>query len=239
MIKKIFSIKNVVPTIIVILSFLGIFFKSKLFIDSSDIVLAAISFLAIDALIERIGILNKIGEDVNFLRRRFTHNADSVFKNRKEFPRFEELINKGNKEICISGIALDSVARHVGLLQKRIEEGISFRILILSLSAVNETALFLGEDSKAMKSRLKTNSELLRKIEIDYPQKIKIKELPARQPIGFFIVDPSLSNGFLTLEFYITHVTNTDRPFIYLSKTESAKWFKIFCDHYDDLWNSI
>ncbi|MCP3683266.1 MAG: hypothetical protein GY861_11310, partial [bacterium] len=106
----------------IVLSFLGVIVLST----AENIIIALLALLAIDALTERLSILERIESRISNL------STGQTLTSRMEIPAVEEQAAKAS-EICvvaISGISLS--VRYFAFFERKIKQGCKIRIILLN-----------------------------------------------------------------------------------------------------------
>jgi hypothetical protein len=224
------------------MAFVGIYWENPFGLKREVIMLWLLAFLSIDALVERHTLLTNMEKDIELLTKSIKLKlcGRDFLKHRKEFPRLEQLVSDANKEIIVTGIALDSIARIIGVFKSKAKEGCNIKFLSISPkdNITNETANYFKEDSSALMSRLNINLDLIYKeLVISYPDQVEIRTTDFRPAFGYFIVDSLLDKGYMTVESYIPVADSVNRPFFILTKTMDDVWFEIYLNHFNQLWD--
>ena len=120
-------------SIIIVVAFIGTFVTAPFGLQRDQIFLGLLAFLAIDALIERLEVLTNIEKDVQALKELVASQASGkdLLRLRRDFPRMDHLIAEAKREIWVSGIALDSMARVTDVFNSALGDGINLRFLAI------------------------------------------------------------------------------------------------------------
>lgn len=185
-------------------------------------------------------VSSKVGDSVSSLiqSRKQTRRLTS----RGELPRLEELISEAKEEIWVSGVALDRVSTHTGLLNDRIRTGLRLRLLALDpqTGAVGGTSEYFGVEIEELRARLKaslvTLDSRLMKTE---PSCVEMRVVHHRPTFGYFIVDPNLAEGYITVVAYFYKVQGTDiPPMSLLPKKTEPDLFNIYLSDFESQWDN-
>jgi hypothetical protein len=239
--RRFFSLRNVVPLLIIVGAFIGTFIPTPFGLQREQLLLALLAFLAVDALIERLELLTNIEQDVSMIKGTIASQTAGTdyLRTRSEFPRLEHIITEARKEIWVSGVALDKMATIAGIFDAKLAEGFTLRFLAISPeeSVVKETAAYFGVDAAEFAGRLETSlRSLYRRLAQRYPQQVEIRTLDHRLAHGYFIVDPHLEQGFMTIMPYL-HVSADATPMLRLFRRTDSRWFGIYLREFETLWN--
>ena len=160
LLRRLASPRNMLPLVIIIGAVVGVFDISffGVRVESEQIIMALLGFLAIDALIERLDILANIEQGIRTISRTISPSAtsDAFFRSR-DFHKVENLIREANNEIWVHGVTLDGLVTLAYLLEDKLKEGCKVRILAPDPngSAILETAYYFGSRRDLIAMRLK------------------------------------------------------------------------------------
>ena len=240
-IKRLIRLRNVVPLITIIGAFISTFTPTFLGLSRVQLILAILTFLAVDAFIERFELLSNIEQDIKFLKKSIPGVKDFL-RYRIGFPRLEEIINSAKKEIWVSGIGLDTMVTVLGVFQLKLKKGFKLRFLALDpdSAAIQESNEYFHLNREDLMGRVKNNLEALsqRLTPVEVGQ-IQIKVINHRPALGYFIVDPTDNKGFMTIITYLYGVQCGDQfPMFRLEKETEPLWFSIYLKEFQTLWEN-
>lgn len=244
LLRRALSLRNVVPLLIIIGAFVGTFFPTPFGLQRDQLLLGLLAFLAVDALVERLELLTNIEKDVGVIRESVASRASGkdLLRLRSDFPRLEHLIADANKEIWVSGITLDTMATLVGVFNSKLKEGFRLRFLAISPepSVIDEVSEYFGGEANELAWRLKANlSTLSGALVSAEPGQVEIRTIGHRPALGYFIVDPSYEQGYMTIQNYLYRMRGSHvYPLLFLSKRTDPKWFDIYLKDFELLWSS-
>jgi hypothetical protein len=244
LLRRLLSLRNVVPVLIVVGAFIGTFVPKPFGLERDQLLLGLLAFLAVDALIERLELLTNIEKDVDTVKNLVSSKATAkdFLRHRRDFPRLEHLITDANKEIWVSGVTLDSMVALIGVFHSKLTQGFRLKLLAVSpeQNTVRETSDYFGVDLNELTGRLKANLDTLYKRLVQpYPQQVEIRIINHRPALGYFIVDPHLEQGYMTVLSYLYRVEGSDRPPMFLlSRRTEPYWFDIYFKDFELLWSS-
>lgn len=244
LLRRLLSLRNVVPVLIIAGAFVGTFAATPFGLQRDQLLLALLAFLAIDALIERLELLTNLEKDVRTLKELVASRTTGkdFLRHRKDFPRLEHLIADAKKEIWVSGVTLGTMATLTAIFNSKLQEGIKLRFLAISPeeSIVRGTGNYLGIDAGELVGRLRANMDTLckRLVGTD-PRQVEIRTIEHRPAVGYFIVDPHHEQGYIAVESYLYRIQGGDvNPILLLSKKTDTYWFNIYLGDFERLWNS-
>lgn len=243
-IRRLFSLRNISPILIIILAIIGSLgltpFGAKL--SNDQVILALLAFLAIDALVERIDLLTNIEQDIQSIKKSFKPKmgADMFLKKRRSFPRMELLINEAKNELWVAGVTLDTMVTTASDFKYKMEQGCNLRFLALSPEgeALQLAAKYFSTNPDTLIIRIRNNLRTLAS-RLKSPEKgsIEIRILDRVFPTGYFIADPYSPKGRMIVQMYFYHVYVEEAPLFELSKEEETEWFSIFLRQFENAWN--
>jgi hypothetical protein len=242
LLRRFLSLRYIPPLLIIILAFVGTLVDRPFGLQRDQVLLGLLAFLAIDALIERIELLTDSEEDVTKLRELATSQTagKGFLRFRRDFPRTEDMIAEARKEIWVSGIALDTMARLTEVFDSKLEKGFNLRFLAVNPQedTVREISGYLGEDAGDLAGRVRINlKKLHRRLAQAYPQRVNIRVIDHRPALGYFVVDPHLEQGYMTVASYLYQTEGSELPIITLSQRAHPQWFNVYLKEFEMLWD--
>jgi hypothetical protein len=189
-----------------------------------------LSLLAVDTLVERIGIVEKIEDSISSLG-----TAASLLRDRSELPSLRDLAGSGS-EIAACGVTLVSiVGPSHDFLAARLAEGARIRLLLLDPNSAAYRAwheaqrIATPEDTKIT---LRTLEPL-----VTAWKNIEVRLSPWHLPVSLVMVDSKQDAGRMIVEFAFTAISLPMRPHINLTRRREPQWFSFFDERFEYLWN--
>jgi len=243
LLRRLFSLRNVVPLLIIVGAFVGTFVPTPFGLQRDQLLLGLLAFLAIDALLERLELLTNIEKDVEVIKKLVASQTSKTgfLKHRSDFPRLEHLIAEARKEIWVCGITLDTMVTLTGVFVSKLDEGFNLRFLTVSPeeNVVREASDYFGADSTEFAGRLEANLDSLHwRFAQSYPQQVEIRTIGHRLALGYFIVDPHYEQGYMTVMPYLHREKGDVLPMFLLSRSTDPHWFDIHLKDFETLWSS-
>ena len=197
------------------------------------VTIAILTLLAVDALTERMTLLEKIEYQLSNLP------SGSLLKPRTELPPLRER-GRTASEIVMVGVSLISaVTPNLDFFEHKMKEGCRMRFLLLdpnSPSMATWNLMNKVPDSQAdIATTLKTLEVLLKSAKTN-KSKCEIRLSNTFLPFGLAAFDPSKDSGFMNVEYYTYKGTLGERPHIQLKRAKDAKWFEFYKSQYEQLW---
>lgn len=213
-----------------VLSFLGIL---KLATPES-IIIILLGLLAIDGLVERIGLLEKIEAKIQ------TSSVEQSLKRRVDLPKVADQA-KFAAEICILGVGANFVIpQNLGFYESKIKGGCKFRAILLNPEGPSLEAWKLLNKSSVSKKRIESTLEVLE----DFFEKPSIKghcEIHLSDilfPFSMFATDLQKQDGSMVVEYYAYNVSIDERPHIMLTPSSSPYWFEYYQKQFESAWSN-
>lgn len=243
-VARLLSLKNIVPLLVITFAFVGTFLPQPFGLQSEQIVIALLALLAIDSLIERIGVLTGIKEDVRELRELAdSQSARRTFLGfRKDLPRIDQVISRAETEIWVSGVTLGSVATLTPLFQEGASQGVRVRFLAVTPSeaSVEELVRYFGFGRDLAEAYGMSNlTAIYHRLVRQFPKNVELRATVHRPANGYLIIDPNTDHGHMNVTPYLYQVEDSQwTPVLTLSKRTDPRSFQGFLDDFVRLWQS-
>lgn len=242
--KRLFSLRNIVPAFIIVAAFYGTFAQNPLGLQRDQILLALLAFLAIDSVVERIELLSGIEANLQRVKdlteRQFSGRG--MLRRRSDFPRLENVISEAKQEIWITGMTLDIMATITDLFKRKAEAGMVIKLLGVTPTGdvIEEVADYCGYDKDGASERIRSNlNTLYDRLAQPLPDRIELRVTTHRLANGYFIVDPKTVDGYMTITPYFYKTPDAHMsPVLYVSRSTDAHWFAVYLEDFERLWAS-
>jgi hypothetical protein len=204
------------------------------------ILLLLIGLLGVDALTERLTVLENIRSDIRKIGKNQI-SLNDLFHFRARLPPLEELLANA-KSIDISGMSLLSIStEHRELLLDKVRKGCRIRLLLPNSKdedLMRKIAPFVGTLSaeihtQAIITSLDSLTSLPALFNSDLMQ-IRICDYPPAH--GLFIINGNTPEGNVRVELYVYKRVPRNTPGFYIRKSQDLNWFEIFWTEFEDLW---
>ncbi len=200
---------------------------------AEEIIIALLGLIAIDALIERLHILEKIEAKLD----REQHKP--ILRKRVEAITPDEMA-KNASSIYVLAISACSIAiPYVDLYERKLREGCNIKFILLSpnskyLSAVD----FQNLDNIQTKLHIDATLEALTPLakRRSYKGKFEIRLSETFFPYSIIGVDFEKTTGKMTVEFHCYKVPLDSRPHIFLEKEKDPYWFNFYQNQFELAW---
>lgn len=236
-IREIFSLKNAfalvtVVSAIVIAIWGGLTQSLGL---GEQVILTLLAFLAIDTFIERLGALDKISENVSFIRSRvglkgFLHDRSS------EMPPLERYL-EGARELLVCGGSLAGLVPEYREFLREISETCDLRFVLFNPDspALEAVAKWAGARPERFKKEIEVTLLILGELIANgAPMKVRLNNsIPA---LSVMIVDGSAPHGKIRVGVHPHRCPPSRRPFFELTRREDERFYPLFYERYQGLW---
>ena len=204
--KRVFSLRNIVPLIIIAVAFTGTFVPSPFGIQRDQILLALLAFLAIDSLLERIEMLSNIENDIKHVKllAESQLSGKGMLRRRSDFPRVEHMIAEVKQELFITGITLDIMSTITGLFEQKAQQCVRIKFLGINPGGeiIEEISKYSGFEREELVARVKSNLNKIYRIAQRFPNSIELRVISHRLANGYFVADPNIDQGYMTVTPY-------------------------------------
>lgn len=234
--KKWLKLSRIVPLftilgagIALVLSLLG-----ELELETSvNIIIALLILIALDALTERISLLEKIDTQL----RRISAGED--LKKRSGMISFEEQAGHASEIylIAVSAVALST--RLAGFFEYRLKQGCNINIVLVDPEAESLQAWELQNSLSNIKNDIEVALNHFRRIAGQKTAgKCKIKLSNVFFPYSLFGVDIEEDKGTMVVEFHTYKTPPSDRPHVFLTAKDHPYWFNFYRSQIKEIWSS-
>jgi len=243
--KKLFRLSNFVIIITIILGTATTIGITETFYSNEKILIALVTLVAAQLLVDRLGILNSIFEKID--DRSLNYSIELLPRTSPKFERFSSF-TKGASEIVVIGIDLGFIAKaDAWFIQQALELGTDFKLLISNPNTTDDLAFVLNNHDERNNSperivhdHIATARDTLATLTSFLNNKTKGKlEIRARVDIPnptMALVDPTKRHGKIRVELKLYKKNHGEVPYFVLDR--SSVWYDMFYNHYYvKLWN--
>lgn len=201
---------------------------------AENIILALLALLAVDALTERISILEKIETRLSSL------SGGQQLRTQAEIPSVEKHAGYAS-EICVIAISAASLLlRNIPFFEKMVKNGCKMRVILLNPNSSSLQTLNLLDGGFTTKSDINKTLTILK----DFAQIEGVKdrcEIHLSEvflPFSMFAVDLQKESGSMVITFlnYRTSSTFRERPNIFLTRSDT-EWFNYYREQFEQAWS--
>jgi len=189
-----------------------------------------LALLALDALVERVSIVDGIE------RRLANLESPTVLRDRSSLTQMTAMA-VGAKEIVACGITLVSlVPTHHDFWKEKLRRGVNLRFMMIDPDSIAWQSWCESQRTPSpgdLTFALNSLAPLLRE---SYPGQIEVRLSPQFLPVSIAGVDLGSDNGRMNVELVFTRTDLPNRPHVHLTKMASPQWFDFFAEIFEDLW---
>jgi hypothetical protein len=236
------SFEIIVPLVTIIIGILGSIGLLDKLAEKETILIAVSTLLAIEMLVQRLGILSDIKQEI---KGNDNEKIRMLPRTNKSYQRFRDYAQNA-KEVFIIGIDLAFMANpDSAFVKASLSKGVTYKILMCDPNSCIGNILDQHDERNSdshphVHNHLKTAAdslEVLKSFAADDPNaKIEIRARADIPSLSLTMIDAESENGSIRVEIkpYKNNMGNV--PFFILDK--ESYWYPIFVNHYyHKLWN--
>jgi|GEM_PF-2501065 len=201
---------------------------------AENVTFALLGLLAIDALTERIGVLERIEIKLSEVSSGiFSQNL----RGRDTIPKVEDYAGTALEIYILAVSALSLCHRYHHFFVKKLREGCRIRIILLdsTCSSIEVHKLQYGIDT-AVKD-IETSLEVLKSIkEKEGGNQFEVRFSPVLMPFSLFGVTNKKGKESVIVEYHNYKRTFGESPHLLLTSTESPDWFEFYKEQFEQAW---
>lgn len=215
--------------IVGILSLLGRFQVTM----AEGVIIALLTLLSIDALVERMSFLEKIDSRLERLP------ESEILRDRSNLIRMEHLA-VGATEIWAAGISLVSILHpYYDFYLQKLKEGCNLRFLLLEPNSIAREVWDKAQRVPTTKKDIETSLQVIDNITKSsrLKGKCEARRSQFQLPFSLVIVDSQKERGRMIVELLAYKRSLPDRLHLYLTRRNHEKWFMFFYNQFESLWH--
>jgi hypothetical protein len=245
LIRKLFSIPNLVTTATILLGLAASIGITDKFYPTDKILTALVTLVAAQLLVDRLGILSSIHESLNIPAQDYM--VQLLPRTDISFERFS-VFAKGASEIMVVGVDLGFMAQaDAWFVKQAVEGGVDLKVLISDPDTVGSMKDILNNhDERNISSAnpvhdhvagAKSTLETLRSLIAPNSQgKIEVRARCDIPNPTMAMIDPTTRHGKIRIELKLYKKNHGEVPYFVVSR--SNVWYDMFYEHYYiKLWN--
>lgn len=200
---------------------------------AGEIIIALLALIAVDALSERLDILEKIRDSLGKL------STGQVLKTRKELVSLPEFANHASEIYIVAISAIGLISRNLDFIEGKLKNGCRVRIVLLDPDSPSVETLRMQAKITSIEKDIGVTLELLKQLAefSNKSDKLEVRFLKVFLPFAVVAVDPYKDSGAMTVEYRTYKKLYTERPHIYLTKADTPQWFQFYRDQIETAWS--
>ena len=198
---------------------------------ADEIIIALLALVAIDALNERLNILEKIERKLSVV------NAAQGLKGRYEMQTPVQLAGNAT-EICLCAIhGSSAILPYDGFYANKLKEGCNLRIILLDPDSSAVDPISLVTDRSQIKQRILSTLDVLERL-VNMQEKgaCEVRLANAIIPFSMLAADLGKTSGSMNVEYPSYKVTIDNRPHVSLNPADCPYWFTYYKEQFEAMW---
>jgi hypothetical protein len=199
---------------------------------SEQIIIALLALLTVDALTERIGVLEKIESKLG-------NTSGAILRDRSQILTPLQHAQHAS-EICILVVSGASVILpYAGFYGQRMASGCKIRVVLLNPKCAARATFDLLKQGRASQQMIDSSLEVLRDLVLSTQGKgqCEVRLLDVFLPYSIFAVDPGSTSGSMVVELHSYRVAIDERPHLDLTAADNRHWFAYFSQQFERAWS--
>lgn len=243
--KRLFRRENVVTLLLVVTAVLAIFeLPQKVGLNEIQIILIMLGFLAVDALIEKLGYLEGIETSTKTIENIIVPYPNSVvLRHRRDLLPFSQRV-EGKRDVFVFAISANSLlSQNSRAIQNALTKGTNFRFLLVSPDNPSlEAASHSSPSAASVETQvqwIQHSVEMLRHISQDNTKgKLELRYFSGIPTTSLIAYDADTDNGSIQVEPHAFRQTPADRPLFNLQLQSKNEWYSYYKEVIEDLWDT-
>lgn len=197
------------------------------------IIITLLALLALDSLVERVGLLEKIEERISRLP------SSDQLKDRSGLRDIREMGISATEIVAAGPTLVQLITPNFDFFAKKMREGCNLKFVLLDPKS---PAWEIWHQGQIAPTRSDINSSLSILCELmrlkGAKGKCEVKLSQTYLHFSLVATDPKKERGQMNVEMLALKVSLHNRPHIHLTKREHEKWFNFFCDQFEQHWST-
>lgn len=197
------------------------------------IIITLLVLIAWDALIARIGTLERIESKLD------SSTSSASLRSRKLMLKTPEQAAAAG-EVCICAIhASSAINSHAGFLREKLRGGLKLRVVLLNPHSPNSRAWdsITHKEPGATSREIEATLSTLRMLAGEPNGHVQVKMVDFLLPFSMFGVDLERPSGEITVEYQSFGVSIDQRPHVRLLRSERNEWYDYYVDQFRMVFN--
>lgn len=233
--KQWFKVSRLIPSLTILgagaSTVSSVFGLVKLTIPET-IIIALLALLAVDSLVERISLLERLENKIGSLA------SSQPLKRRASLPKPPDYARHAS-EICVLGVSAHYViSQFTSFYESKLRGGCNLRIILLDPSGPSLETWKLQSQSNLTPGHIEGTSDVLKSLSQTpgVKGKCEVRLSEALYPFSMFAIDLEKRSGSMVIEFYSYKVHIDDRLHIQLTDSANPDWFDYYKQQFERAW---
>ncbi|MBN2006472.1 MAG: hypothetical protein JXA21_24180 [Anaerolineae bacterium] len=231
----------IMTVMLIIAAFLGVFDILQKWLPADRIIMALLGVLAIDTLIEKLGYLHRIEENIVKLRDK-PHSADNIFHAKDKMRSFDEWLKECKEMRVLGRDCIGLLNQYTNQIIEKTLDGGCFRFLIadpndaklMDVIATSSVLRSSGtERAQVIQQALKILEDIVKKGKKGSVEVKLINWVPTN---SYVIVDPKKECGQMLVEPFGFKITSAQRRHMVLSRETDGQSYVFHLDQFEEMW---
>jgi len=206
---------------------------------AEQIVIALLALLAVDALTERLSVLEKIEAKLEEIEAELEDlPALQALRSRDVLPSIENQAAQAS-EICIAAVSAVSLSHHAGFYRSKIAGGCKIRVILLDPQGQSLQTWELQNKKPTaagdIKGTLMGFEDLVKMKATEGGCEVRLSKVFL--PYSVVAVDMNKKSGSMIVEFHAYKRLVDERPHVFLTPTQNSKWFNFYREQFEEAWS--
>jgi len=202
---------------------------------AEEIIITLLGLIAIDALIERLHILEKIESKLD------REKYKGILRKRVDIITPDKMAKNASSIHALTISAYSIGVPYIDFYENKLKEGCDIRFILLDpnskfLNALNQQNLDYIETKNHIDSSLRVLKPLSKSK--NYKGKFEIRLSEVYFPFSMVGVDFGKETGKMSVEFHCYKVPLDSRPHIFLEKESDTYWFNFYQNQFELAWSN-
>jgi hypothetical protein len=210
---------------------------------AEDIIIALLGFLAADALIERLGLLEKVESRLGSLIQRFGAQDAPFLQSRKDLARFPETAQDAKDIFIIACSASGILTEHTQFFIDRVKQGARIRLAVVNPDENAVVEIVGRSDIMPVQTQIadmRTAAGVIEHIGTHIPNThlFEVRVFDYVPTLSFVMIDGDLPTGRISAELYLYQIDPWRRPHFLVTAKDHPDWYSYFRDICEAIWQN-
>ena len=234
--KQWFSLSRIIPLLTVstagIVGVLSLFGYLPLSAPES-VIIVLLALLAVDSLIERTGILERIDNKLNAIE------AKPVLLLGPDYSDYVEATKQASEIWLLAVSAKEVVGQYCNFFLEMLKKGCNIRIILLNPNCPAIKTWDLLNNIKFTETDISSVLELLKQLTSAHGAKGKceVRLCEFFTPFSLYALNPNKTNGKIIVSYYGIAKPPRERLHIEFDATADFQWLAYYRQQFEDVWD--